>query len=77
MALVGACRKTHNNKLSKKFFQIQTGFTCSSKKFKEIVKTNIDPHKILDNFRQIKNYSEECPRHHTGGDSMEFQVPTK
>ena len=32
MALVGACRKTHNNKLSKFFFQIQTGFTCSSKK---------------------------------------------
>ena len=36
-----------------------------AKKFKEIVKTNIDPHKILDNFHLMKKYLEECPRHHT------------
>ena len=36
-----------------------------AKNFKEIVKIKCDNHKILDNFRQIKNYSEECPCHHT------------
>ena len=35
-----------------------------AKKFKEIVKINIDPHKILDNFCLIKNFSEECLSHH-------------
>ena len=45
--------------------QIETGFRCSRKIFKEIVKTNIDPHKILDNFHLMKKYLEECPRHHT------------
>ena len=37
-----------------------------AKKFKEIVKINIDPHKFLDNFCLMKKYLEECQRHHIG-----------
>ena len=35
-----------------------------AKHFKEIVEIKYDHHKILDNFCQMKNYLEECPRHH-------------
>ena len=43
-----------------------------AKKFKEIVKINIDPHKIPDNFGLIKKYLEECLSHHTHQCFAEF-----
>ena len=57
------CQQTNLVKFSSP--KLKLVLQLPAKNFKEIVKTKCDNHKILDNFRQIKNYSEECPRHHT------------
>ena len=44
---------------------LKTENIISAKNFKEFVKIKCDNHKILYNFCEMKNYSEECPRHHT------------
>ena len=62
--VVFALRKTHNKELSKKFSKLKLVLHVPAKKFKEIVKINIDPHKILDNFCLINNFSEECLSYH-------------
>ena len=49
----------------KKFSKLKLVLHVPAKKFKEIVKINIDPHKILDNFCLMKNYLEECLSHHS------------
>ena len=48
----------------KSFSKFKLVLHVPAKKFKEIVKINIDPHKILDNFCLMKNYLEECLSHH-------------
>ena len=57
------CQQTNLVKFSSP--KLKLVLQLPAKNFKEIVKIKCDNHKILDNFRQIKNYSEECPRHHT------------
>ena len=56
------CQQTNLVKFSSP--KLKLVLQLPAKNFKEIVKIKCDNHKILDNFRQIKNYSEECPRHH-------------
>ena len=56
------CQQTNLVKFSSP--KLKLVLQLPAKNFKEIVKINCDNHKILDNFCQIKNYSEECPRHH-------------
>ena len=56
------CQQTNLVKFSSPRFKLV--LQLPAKNFKEIVKIKCDNHKILDNFCQIKNYSEECPCHH-------------
>ena len=57
----------------KNFSKFKLVLHVPAKKFKEIVKINIDPHKILDNFCLMKNYLEECLSHHSV-DSLYFWI---
>ena len=56
------CQQTNLVKFSSP--KLKLVLQLPAKNFKEIVKIKFDNHKILDNFCLIKNYSEECPRHH-------------
>ena len=53
------------NNICQIFFKIlKTENIISAKNFREMVKTNNDYHKILDNFCEMKNNLEESPCHH-------------
>ena len=69
------CQQTNLVKFSSP--KLKLVLQLPARNFKEIVKIKCDNHKILDNFCLIKNYSEECPRHHTGQAGRDFSDNNK